>query len=82
MNSRILKITLLVLSCGIIGGLIVVALSSRQDNPGINIATTNFVGYDFSRAVVRDSSSLSLLIEPGSDLHHYEPTPEDIISPD
>ncbi|MBR3180575.1 zinc ABC transporter substrate-binding protein [Candidatus Saccharibacteria bacterium] len=44
------------------------------------IVTTNFISYDFARAVTGDSNSIKMLINPGSEIHDFEPTPEDIIA--
>jgi zinc transport system substrate-binding protein len=46
------------------------------------IVTTNFPGYDFVRAIIKDVDDISvkMLISPGSEIHSYEPTPEDIIN--
>ena len=43
------------------------------------IVASNFVGYDLARAVLGDDSELKMLVAPGSDLHHYEPSQQDII---
>lgn len=46
----------------------------------IKIVTTNFPSYDFVRAVTKnDNVELKMLTKPGEDLHHYEPSPKDII---
>ncbi len=42
------------------------------------IVTTNFVCYDFARAVAGDKAKITMLIPPGSDIHTFEPTAEDI----
>lgn len=44
------------------------------------IISTSFVGYDFARAVVGDDTKISMLIKPGTEMHDFEPTPEDIIN--
>lgn len=50
------------------------------DDSRINIVTTSFPVYDFTRAVARDTVSLSMLLSPGAELHTYEPSPQDIIA--
>lgn len=44
----------------------------------LNIVTTNFVCYDFVRAVAGDTANVSMLIPPGSDIHSFEPSARDI----
>ena len=44
------------------------------------IVSSNFVGYDFARAVTGDGNGVKMLIKPGTETHDYEPTPQDIIA--
>ena len=43
------------------------------------IVATNFVCYDFARQIVGDYASVTLLIQPGTEVHTYEPSPADIL---
>ena len=44
------------------------------------ILTTNFVAYDMARNITKDADiKVQMLLSPGTDLHNYEPTPQDII---
>lgn len=44
------------------------------------IISTSFPGFDFSRAIVEGTDiDVKMLLKPGSEMHHYEPTPQDII---
>lgn len=45
----------------------------------INIVTTIFPLYDFSRAVTGSRADLSMLVDPGTEIHSFDPTPADII---
>lgn len=53
----------------------------NKDSNKIRIVATNYPGYDFARAITKNSDNIevTLLISPGSELHDYEPTPKDII---
>lgn len=51
-----------------------------QNKKPANIISSNFIGYDFARAVTGDKSGISMLLKPGAETHNYEPTPEDIIN--
>ena len=45
-----------------------------------SIISTSFPGYDFARAVTKDSEfNVEMLLKPGSEIHDFEPTPQDII---
>ncbi|MDD4689706.1 MAG: metal ABC transporter substrate-binding protein [Eubacteriales bacterium] len=50
----------------------------RWQGEGIKVITTIFPAYDFVRAIKGDSENLKMLIKPGSEVHSYEPTPQDI----
>lgn len=44
------------------------------------IVATTFVAYDLARSLIKDTYlDAEMLIAPGSDLHSYEPSPQDII---
>ena len=46
-----------------------------------NIVTTNFPCYDFVRAITKESNvNVEMLLKPGTEMHDYEPTPQDIIN--
>ena len=44
------------------------------------IIATSFPGYDFARAIVKDTDiDVKLLLSPGVDMHDYELTPKDMV---
>ncbi len=45
---------------------------------GINIVTTVFPLYDFVRAVGGDKVSVEMLIDPGCEVHSFDPTPSNV----
>lgn len=55
--------------------------NSVSDSGKFTIISTSFPGYDFARAIVKDvpDVSVKMLISPGAEMHHYEPSPQDII---
>ena len=60
---------------------IVTSCSFNNDkNDKMSIVATNFPCYDFARAITKDSDSVdvSMLLKPGSEIHDFEPTPQDI----
>lgn len=55
--------------------------SSNNSKDNITIISTSFPGYDFVRAITKDSNiEVKMLIKPGVEIHHFEPTPKDIIN--
>lgn len=55
--------------------------STKRDD-SIKIISTVFPGYDFVRAIIGQDSDIQniMLLSPGEDIHHFEPTPKDIIN--
>ncbi|HNQ32003.1 MAG TPA: metal ABC transporter substrate-binding protein [Candidatus Woesebacteria bacterium] len=54
--------------------------SSQSSEKDLVVVTTIFPLYDIVRAVGGDNVRVSMLIPPGVEIHHFEPTPSDIIS--
>ncbi len=54
-------------------------VSCNQTNYG-EIITTDYVLYDFSKAIVEDHIDVSLLSPIGVDYHKYEPTSNDLVA--
>lgn len=52
----------------------------QNDNMKIKVVSTNFPGYDFTKAIGKDLVDVSILIPSGAETHSYEPSPQDIIS--
>lgn len=56
----------------------------KRDNESskINIVTTNFPSYDFARAITKGVKDINvkMIVKPGTEIHHYEPSPKDIIN--
>lgn len=64
----------------IIGGIAgVILLENRNKSNHQKIITTNFVAYDFARAITGDDSNIRMLLKPATESHGFEPTPQDII---
>lgn len=55
-------------------------LSNNDGSKKINVVTTIFPQYDFTRQIAKDKVNLKMLIPPGAESHSYEPTPQDIIN--
>lgn len=46
----------------------------------VKVLSTIFPEYDFAKAIGGESVESKLLIPPGTEAHHYEPTPQDLIA--
>ena len=80
MNRKLSKIIgglIIIIALIAFGAFLIPRLGSKS-NP--RIIASNFIGYDFARAITGDSSNISMLIKPGADIHAFAPTPEDIAS--
>lgn len=51
-----------------------------RDENKVQIVTTIFPLYDFSRQVGGDKVQLTLILPTGGEVHSYEPTPKDVIT--
>lgn len=81
MKNRLLKVIGGVLAIVLIVGICIFAITKfSQNKKTANIISSNFVGYDFARAVTGDKSEVAMLLKPGAEMHDFEPTPEDIIN--
>lgn len=57
----------------------ILILSACQTNVKYDIIVTDFVAYDFTKAIVGDRLSIKLLTPVGSDYHNFEPTSLDLV---
>jgi len=53
--------------------------SAPAGGKALSIVTTIFPPYDFARAVTGGSAEVTMLIDPGAEVHTFDPTPDDII---
>lgn len=61
--------------------LLIIILSPHNNaSDKLTIVSTSFPGYDFARAITTNSKNteVKMLLPPGTDLHSFEPTPQDI----
>ena len=49
-----------------------------QESDKLQIVATIFPPYDFTRQIAADKADITLLIRPGTDMHTYEPTVQDM----
>lgn len=66
----LLSISLVLISCN---------KKSEAGESKLKVVAIDFPSYDAARFLLKDEASLSLLLPPGVDMHHYEPTPKDMI---
>lgn len=53
---------------------------NENSHEQLKIVCTNFPAYDFTRQIAKDKASIILLIPPGSEIHSFDPKPDDIIA--
>ncbi len=54
-------------------------LSACNDAKVYDIITTDYVAYDFAKAIVGDHLSVKLIAPVGADYHQFEPTSQDLV---
>lgn len=61
--------------------LMLVGCTKQNEKEKIQIITTNYPCYDFVRAITKNvpDVEIKMLVNPGTEIHDYEPTPKDII---
>ena len=81
MRSKSTKIVSAFLVVALLIGVgVFVAARLSSVKPSASIIASNFIGYDFARAITGEASEVAMLLKPGTEAHTYEPTPEDIIN--
>lgn len=60
-------------------------VSTNQENSNVNdekihIVAVNFPQYDFVRQLAGDLVDVQLLVQPGTEVHDYDPSPQDLIA--
>lgn len=51
----------------------------EKEDRALSVVGTTFSAYDFARAVCGEDAAVSMLLEPGVEVHSFEPTAEDIV---
>ena len=79
MKNNIKKIFVFVVAVFMIVSLTGCDKLNKKDNK-LTIITTSFPGYDFARAITKNSDDVEvkMLLKPGAEMHDFEPTPQDI----
>lgn len=54
--------------------------STGADVDGITVVATLFPQYDMARYIVGDKGSVTMLLQPGTESHSFDPTPADLVS--
>lgn len=64
--------------CGTGGGTGSPGGTGNDSDGRLQVVTTIFPQYDFSRHIAGDYADVTMLLKPGEEVHSYEPTPQDI----
>lgn len=72
------SLALVAVVAGVICAMVFLRPQPKKD---FSVVATNFIGYDVARAVMGNGNAgeVKMLLKPGSEMHNYEPTPQDII---
>jgi zinc transport system substrate-binding protein len=54
--------------------------ASAADGARLKIVATIFPQYDFTRVIAGDRADVTMLVRPGTEIHSYDPSPQDILS--
>ena len=72
--KRIIALLLAALMCAAV----LSGCAADADDGRLNIVTTTFPPYDFARAIAGDYAGITMLMDPGTEPHTFDPTPRDI----
>ena len=73
-----LLLTLLLSGCGRKAPVKTGSSEKGNAEDRLQVVTTIFPQYDFSRQIAGDRADVYMLLKPGEEIHSYEPTPQDI----
>ena len=62
----------------LLGIFLVLFLAACAKKSDVDIVSTSYVGYDFSKGVAKEKLKSSMLLNPGEELHDYSPSVSDI----
>jgi len=79
MKNKTKLIAKIIFTLAIVAGIAALLLSPSIRKKDYKIVTTIFPLYDITSSIYGDDG-VKLIIKPGTELHDYEPTPEDIIN--
>ena len=79
-DKTIVKTSLAALLFGAVCIVIFLLAKPQTQTDQLKIVSTIFPGYDFARAIAGDNADITMLIYPGSEVHSFEPSPQDIIN--
>ena len=74
MKCRVMILLALCLLLGVLSG----CGAAETDDGKLSIVAVTFPPYDFARAVAGDNAHVTMLLDPGTETHTYDPTPGDI----
>ena len=72
--KRIIALLLAALMCAAV----LSGCAADADDGRLSIVTTTFPPYDFARAIAGDYAGITMLMDPGTEPHTFDPTPRDI----
>lgn len=79
MKQTLAKILTIILMMGCVFSFSACSKDDKDNNEKITIVTTLFPQYDFARQIAGDKAEVTMLLNPGTESHDYDPTPSDMI---
>lgn len=79
-NKTIVKTSLAALLFSAVCVVVFLLAKPQTQTDQLKIVSTIFPGYDFARTIAGDNADITMLIYPGSEIHSFEPSPQDIIN--
>ena len=77
-SKLVFKLLLLLSAVAVMLGLL--SFVGKKSSESVELVASNFATYDILRAITKDTNQdVKLLVQPGTDIHHYEPSQQDII---
>lgn len=79
-TARLMFAFVCLLTAAVLGGCRLSAAGETRNDTQLLVVATIFPPYDFSREIAGGMADITMLLPPGAEVHHYEPTPHDLIT--
>src|SRR5699024_4969344 len=71
---------LLILGMIILAGCTMVEPDKAAESEGLSVVTTFYPVYEFTKQVLGEEGTVTMLVSAGQDTHGFEPTPKDMVA--
>ena len=77
-NIKIIFLAIIIIIAIVFVAFVFATKTGSRNEGKLNIVTTTFSTYDFTRQIVGDNAKITYLLGPGTDAHSYEPSAADL----